>query len=81
MVEYIDHLKEHMREEVVSYLKGSNNLPEEFKGIEQEKLIEWLVDDSAPLLRIAVDYALSSGISRVCSMIRFSKKQIKGGKS
>ena len=76
MTRYIDYLQEHMKRLVKRYIDNeADNFPTEFKEVPKYRLVNLLVDSSAPILRKMEDDALRAGIYSVCSMIRFAEKQ------
>ncbi len=78
MAEYKDLLADYMKHRIKRGLESyGNNLPIEFKGLSQERLIYNIAEGAVPIMRMMEDFAIEAGIERFASGIRFARLQAK----
>ncbi|KKM80291.1 hypothetical protein LCGC14_1341420 [marine sediment metagenome] len=75
--EYVDHLKEYVTELVKRHLDDHDpeDLPTEFRGISEERLLALIVDQATPILRKIETDAINAAIEVSARLIRYSYKK------
>lgn len=80
MAEYkfVDHLQEYIKGLVARLAEDHrDSLPQELSRLPNERIIALVTDMATPILRKIEDDAVTAGVERAASLIRYSEKHTK----